>query len=161
MSTIRKSVRIEAPVEAVYDFVTHPENLVEIWPSMVEVKNVTRSADGAHSFDWTYKMAGVKFRGHAVTEKAEPYRRNVTVNEKGIPSRFTWTYDATARDQTMVTMEVEYTTPNRILKALAEPFVNRMNEREAETVLANLKSRLELSAPALIAKGVPTAHVIH
>jgi hypothetical protein len=38
---------------------------------------------------------------------------------------------------------VEYALPGAILSRMAEPVVNKMNEHEAETVLANLKARME------------------
>lgn len=67
MEKIRKIVSIKAPLNKVYDYVTTPENFLEIWPSMVEVTDVKRSADGAHSFNWVYKMGGIHFKGHANT----------------------------------------------------------------------------------------------
>ena len=39
MATVKKSIKINAPVEKVFEYLT-PENLPEIWPSLVEVKNV-------------------------------------------------------------------------------------------------------------------------
>lgn len=148
MASIRRSIRIDAPVEAVFEFVTHPENLVEIWPSLLAVKNVQHAEDGAQSFDWTYKMAGVKFRGHADTTAVEPNKREILHNESGIPATFSWSYQPTGRNETTVTLEVDYEIPGKILRALAEPFVARLNEREAETLLSNLKTRLELGLKA-------------
>ena len=46
MHRIRKSVEIKAPVNRVYEMLTTPQNLPGIWPSMVEVSNVERKADG-------------------------------------------------------------------------------------------------------------------
>lgn len=40
-------------------------------------------------------------------------------------------------------MHAEYIVPGAVLGKLAEPFVVRLNEHEAETVLGNLKARLE------------------
>jgi uncharacterized membrane protein len=148
MKRIHKSIRIDASVETVFEFLASPQNLLTIWPSLVEVKNVKRAADGAHSYDWTYKMAGIKFHGHASTVEVATNRRRVVKNEKGIPSTFIWTFEPAGDSETLVTLEVEYAIPGRVLRALAEPFITRVNEREAETVLANLKSRVELEAPA-------------
>ena len=38
--------------------------------SLVEVSRVEAKPDGAHSFDWTYKMAGLKFHGHRARRAA-------------------------------------------------------------------------------------------
>ena len=43
----------------------------------------------------------------------------------------------------ILTTEIEYSVPVPVLGRLAEALVVKMNEREAELVLANLKSRME------------------
>jgi uncharacterized membrane protein len=143
MAKIRKSVSINAPLNTVFAYMTHPENLLEIWPSMIEVSNVKRKEDGAHDFDWVYKMAGMRFKGHSETIEAQPNARVVLKNEGGIPSTFTWTYAAEGSG-TKLTVEVEYTLPGKLLDKLATPFLERVNEREAETLLANAKERIEV-----------------
>ena len=160
MRTIRRSVEISAPVEEVFEFMTQPENLPSIWPSMVEVKNVTRAPDGAHSFDWTYKMAGIKFRGHAATVDVERNRRTVVRNDKGIPSTFVWTFRPAGEGRASVTIVVEYAIPQKLLRALAEPLIAKLNEHEAETVLANLKARMEIGRAAAKAP-VEEARILH
>ena len=145
MAIIRKSIVINAPVETVYDFLTRPQNLLQIWPSLIEVRNVKRAANGAHSFDWTYKMAGVKFRGHTEVTEVEPNKGHVARVVKGIPSTFIWTYIGLG-NETTVNLEVEYTMPGRVLRTLSEPFVTKVNERDADALLTNLKTRLELDA---------------
>jgi hypothetical protein len=59
---------------------------------------------------------------------------------RGIPNTFRWQYDAHG-DDTDVTLEVDYKSP--IPGKLAERLVGRVNEREAETLLANLKRTME------------------
>jgi hypothetical protein len=44
---------------------------------------------------------------------------------------------------TQVTFEIEYSIPIPLLGKFAEAFLVKMNEREAETLLANLKARME------------------
>jgi uncharacterized membrane protein len=157
MKKIRKTVSIKAPLNLIYEYMTHPENLPEIWPSMVEVTHTTRKADGSHSFDWIYKMAGMHFRGHAVTIEVKQNERVVVKNEKGIASTFIWTY-AGENGGTKVTMEVEYSLPSHLLEKLAEPFLHGINEREAQTVLENLKSRMELGVKSVASKQETHAH---
>jgi hypothetical protein len=69
-------------------------------------------------------------------------RRNVTHATKGIPSTFVWAYQP-EDDGTKLTMEVEYTVPIPLLGKLAEAFIVKQNEYEAECTLANLKARME------------------
>ncbi len=142
MEKISKSIRIHVPVADVFDHLSNPVNLLEIWPSMVEVNNPVVSATGAHTFDWVYKMAGVRFHGRCETVEVEPNRLRVDRNEGGIPSTFRWRY-AGADGTTEVQLDIEYEPPFAVLGRLAAPFLRIMNEREAGTLLANLKGRME------------------
>lgn len=120
---------------------------VPLWsPSLIEVKNVTMTGDGGHTFDWTCKMAGVHFHGHCDTIEVVRNARRVAKNN-GIPSKFTWMFHARG-PTTEVALEVEYELPLAILGRLAAPFLRRINEREAETMLTNLKDHLEQSRQA-------------
>ena len=141
---VRRSIRIAAPIEDVYELVTQPDMLLRIWPSLVEVKNVARAPDGSHSFDWTYKMVGAKFRGHTRTVEVEPYRHHVTKSAKGIASTLRWTYEPISPEETVVTLEADYEIPNKLGQVLAVEFIARANEHEADTLLANLKKCLEV-----------------
>ena len=40
MVKLEKSIMIKAPVERVFSFMADPKNLPEVWPSMVEVKDI-------------------------------------------------------------------------------------------------------------------------
>jgi uncharacterized membrane protein len=142
MPNVRKSIEIKAPVSEVFAFMAAPEHLPEIWPSMMEVSNVKVKPDGGRSYDWIYKMAGMRFHGHSETTEVQRNRLSVVKNEKGIRSTFRWSYQG-RDDTTQVTVEVDYEIPGAILGKLAEPFIRKINEREAETVLGNLKARLE------------------
>jgi carbon monoxide dehydrogenase subunit G len=86
-------------------------------------------------------MAGIRFKGHSHTVECKPNQLVVDRNEGGIPSTFRWSYEKAA-DATRVTLDVDYDLP-KILGKLAAPVLRRINEREAETLLGNLKTRME------------------
>lgn len=142
MAKIERSLIISAPIEKVFAFMANPENLPEIWPSLQEVRNVQLLPNGGYCYDWTYKMAGMRFEGKAEWTEFVKNQRIVDKNESSIPSTFIWTYQP-EEGGTRVTVNVEYTIPSAILGKLAEPVIHKMNEHEAETVLANLKARME------------------
>ncbi len=142
MAKIEKSLLINAPVEKVFAFMAKPENLPVIWPSLQEVRNVQPLPNGGYTYDFTYKMAGVRFEGHSEWTEFVKNQRIVSKTGGGVSSTFIWTYQAEDGD-TRVSVSVDYTTPGAVLGKLAEPIVHKMNEREAETVLANLKARME------------------
>jgi uncharacterized protein YndB with AHSA1/START domain len=159
MIKIQKNIVIKAPVERVFEFLTTPQNLPEIWPSLVEVTNVKHAPDGTHSFDWAYKMAGLRFRGHAHTIDVVRNQRVVVKNEKGIESVFRYTYSAAEGGGTKLTMDIEYAIPSSLLEKIAAPVIERLNDHEAGTLLQNLKTRLELDAKQPPVKpGKPEKH---
>jgi len=143
MIQAKKQIHINAPVEKVFDFSVEPENLPEIWPSLIKVDNIERSPTAGHSWDWQYKMAGMTFNGHSNTTEFVPNKRVVTENKEGIPSIFNWEYSAEDGGTTL-DVTVEYTVPVPVLGKLAERIVVKMNENEMDTLLANLKTVMEM-----------------
>jgi carbon monoxide dehydrogenase subunit G len=143
MASITRSIEVHAPADRAYEHLSDPGHLLEIWPSLLAVSKAERDEDGAHRFDWTYRMAGVKFHGHCDTVDVEQGRRRVDRNEGGIPSTFRWTFEPRGGD-TEVTLEIDYEPP-ALLELVAGPLLRVANEREAETLLANLKAKLEVS----------------
>ena len=143
MTTIERSIVIKAPVKQVFSYVDEPEHLPEIWPSMVEVKEVKTLPEGGHRFHWIYKMAGKRFEGETETLEFEPERHLLRKSTGSFPSTFDWTFTP-ENGSTKIHVKAEYEIPKTLLGKLAEPFIVKLNEREAELVLANLKDRMEL-----------------
>jgi hypothetical protein len=110
---------------------------------MVEVKDVKQTPEGVGStFAWVYKMAGMRFEGVSETTEYIANQRNATKTTKGIQSTFVWAYKP-EDGGTKLTVEVEYAVPVPLLGKLAEAFIVKQNEHEAELILANLKARME------------------
>jgi uncharacterized membrane protein len=142
MSKIEKTTFINAPMEKVFAFMAEPNNIPEIWPSLLEVKNVQPLPNSGYCYEWVYKMAGMRLEGQAEWTEFVKNQRIVNKNEGSFPSTFIWNYQP-EDGGTRVTVTVEYTLPGAVLGKLAEPVLNKMNDHEAETVLANLKARME------------------
>ena len=144
MKTIVRDIRVDSPVESVFDFLLNPNNLPEIWPNIIEVKNVKKPKDNeGFNFNWTYKMSGLPFEGKCETIEHIPYERLVFKSNKGLDSTITWRFQPSGRE-THVTLRFEYQIPSSLLKRTKEEFVLQENEHEVEALLQNLKSRLEL-----------------
>lgn len=144
MKTILRDIRVEAPLDIVFDFLVDPHNLPEIWPNIVEVKNVKKSKNNAgFNFNWAYKMAGIQLEGKCESIEYNPYESLVTKSSKGLDSTTTWRFNA-AGQSTHVTLKFEYQPPSSALKQMDEEVLTEENERELEAVLQNLKNRLEL-----------------
>ncbi|MCL7452015.1 MAG: SRPBCC family protein [Anaerolineae bacterium] len=142
MDRIEKSGLIHAPVEKVFAFMAEPHNLLKIWPSLLEIKNVEPLPNGGYSYDWIYKMGGLRFEGRAEWIEFVKDQRIVDKNVGGVPGTFVWTYQP-EDGSTRVTVSVEYTIPTAALNRLAEPIIHKLNEHQAETFLANLKACME------------------
>jgi uncharacterized membrane protein len=142
MAKVTRTITIDAPVEKVFSYINQPTNLPEVWPSMVEVKDVQRLPNGGNRLRWVYKMAGVRLEGTSEDTEVVPNQRAVSETKDGIQSKITWTFQAEG-DETKVTFEAEYTVPIPVLGKLAEAFIVKLNENEAGVLLANLKDRME------------------
>ena len=141
MAIAKNSIKINAPVEKIFEYLK-PEVLPEIWPSLVEVKNIEELPNGGHSWDWKYKMAGMNFSGTSENTEVVPNERTVTKSTGGIESTITWSFQS-EDGGTMVTVEAEYTVPVPLVGKLAESVIVRQNQKESEMILDNLKTRME------------------
>ena len=142
MAKVEKAIIISAPVEKVFGYIDDPTNQPEIWPSLVEMKDVQRLPNGGTSARWVYKMAGMRFQGTSEDTERVANQRIVTKTKGGVESTQTWIFQPEAGG-TRVSFKVEYTVPIPLLGKLAEAVIVKMNEREVELLLANLKVRME------------------
>ena len=147
MVSVTSSVRVDAPVAEVFAYVDEPENHVEMTPSIAEVSNVEPLENGGKRLDYTYKMVGVPLTGSLETVEYEPDERIVFEMDGDLSGTLTWEFEADG-DATRVTYAAEYDLPGGVVRAVAEPFAVRYNERELRTTLANLRDRIELGTVA-------------
>ena len=146
MAKLQKSIIIHAPIEKVFNFMNDPLNLPDIWPSMIDVRDVTPAPGGGYNFGWVYKMAGIRFEGASDTTEYVVNQRTVTQSTKGIESKFIWMYETINKDS-KITVDIEYNVPMPVLGKLAETVIMKQNEHEAEILLDNLKNRMEVETP--------------
>jgi uncharacterized protein YndB with AHSA1/START domain len=142
MVTVEQTIVIHAPVEKVFGFATVPSHLPEFWPSMVEVKDVQPLPNGGHRFSWVYKMVGMRFDGTSEDVEYAPNQRLVQKSRGGIEATITWTF-LSAAEGTQVSFKGEYTVPVPLFGRVAEAVIVKVNEHEAQALLANLKAQME------------------
>jgi uncharacterized protein YndB with AHSA1/START domain len=141
MSKMEMSVTINAPVERVFEYVSNPENLPEIWPSLIEVNNVKELPNGDYSYDYVYKMVGMRLTGSS-EDTVVSNERIVSVSTGGIESKITFLFQP-EDGGTNFTVEAEYTVPVPVLGKFAESVIVRQAENEVEIILDNLKTMME------------------
>lgn len=142
MQRLEKSGFIDAPVEEVFDYWKYPANQPEVWPSLVEVKDVQQLPAGGYSWKWVYKMAGIRFEGQSETVEFIPNQKFSEKSTGGIESKFTWEFKP-ENEGTRLNMSVEYNIPMPVLGKFAEASVIKQSDNEGDIVFANLKARLE------------------
>ena len=144
MKTFTRDIRLKVPPDLVFNFVVDPHNLPEVWPNILEVRNVKKSKNnGGFNFGWIYKMTGVQFDSSCETIEYRPYDRFAIKTSNGLDSTITWSFRP-ADQETQVTLKFEYQIPSSLLKHTKEEIVSRQNEHEVDAMLQNLKTRLEL-----------------
>ena len=94
MATSQRSIVIEAPVHEVFEYWKNPGNWPEVWPSMVEVKDVVLTPEGVGTTDsWVYKMAGMHFKGTGEMVACIPDRLIEFKVYGDIDSTFVWAFE--------------------------------------------------------------------
>jgi uncharacterized protein YndB with AHSA1/START domain len=142
MAKIEKTITISAPVEKVFGYIADPSNMPEIWPSLVEIKDVQPHPGGGKTYRFAYKMAGLRFEGTGEHTEWVLNERIVSKNSDGIEGTVSWFFQP-EDGGTRLTFEADYTVPVPVLGKLAEAVIVKANEREAQVILANLKARME------------------
>jgi uncharacterized protein YndB with AHSA1/START domain len=142
MATIKTSVTIGAPVEKIFAYASDPTHTPEYWTSMEQIRNVKIQDGVVKTYDWTYKMAGMKLDGTAEVVEHVPNRRIKTVSKGGIESTITWVFTPVEGGTRMDGL-TEYKIPMPVLGRLAEGLIHKQNEKEAENLMANLKKIME------------------
>jgi len=145
MVKMTKHVTINAPVDKVFTFMRDPNNMPEIWPGLVLVRDVKRSPLGGFNYSWVYKLAGLRFDGASEVSDYIANQRLVMMSTRGINSTFRWNLEP-QNGGTKLSLEVENLVPVPLLGRVAEVFIYMANEHEADLILANLKARMEVLA---------------
>ena len=146
MARLNKEVVIKAPLEEIFVYISDPRNMVEIWPSLIEVTDVKQLLNGGYSFHWVYKMAGMRFEGKGECTRMVRNQFFVVENKGGIVSSIAWTVRS-REHLTRVTLTIDYKVPVPLLGKLAEAMIVRMNDQEGDLMMSNLKARFMPASP--------------
>jgi len=137
-----KEIMIKAPLEKIFNFVLKPSNLLQIWPSLIDIKNERLLPNGGYSAKWMYKMSGVRFQGAGEVTDIHPNCWFTSTTRGAVESIITWTFRS-KENQTRVTLTVDYRVPSTIIGRFTEIILIKMNDKEADLLLDNLRTKLE------------------
>lgn len=140
MARVKKTVTVNAPVGEVFDYINDPTNLPEVWPNLLEVKDVKSLPNGGNSSRFVYEMAGVRIKGSGVDVECIANQRIVNKTQGGVESTMTWLFRPVAGG-TEVTLDAEYTVPIPLAGRLAAAIIARINEKDIVYLMNSIKLR--------------------
>ena len=140
MATIHKSIDIDAPAEWVFAILTDIKRLPEYARGLTSVEDIQQTEQHlGDSFRATYAVLGLHFSMTFTATAYEPPTKLTSRFEGGMKGTWTWRLSPSGRS-THLTMAMEYEMAGGILgKAMNAVLVERMNEKNAERMLENLK----------------------
>ncbi|MFC1873691.1 SRPBCC family protein [Chloroflexota bacterium] len=141
MANVDKEVIVNVPIEEVFSYVSKPSNLLEFWPSLLEIEDVQPLLTGGYSAQWVYKMAGMRFEGKAEYTQIIPNQWFIIETRGGIRSKIAWTFRSIDYNTTRVTLTIDYQVPIPILGKLAEPIITKWNDEEADLMMTHLQTK--------------------
>ncbi|UCH80660.1 MAG: SRPBCC family protein [Nitrospiraceae bacterium] len=144
MSQITQSIKINAPLPKVFNYVSNPENWTRYVTSLVDVRNMSDDTPSAGmTFDWTYRMLGVNNEGTGRITDFEKDKKIAMEMEGSFPIKETYSFKGDDTS-TELTFEIKYDVPGKVLGVIADKLVvERLNVKEAVAVLNKIKDICE------------------
>ena len=149
MAVVERSTTIDAPAEKVFEYLEDPNNIPQYAPGVSRVDDVRRSEERVgDSYRTVYSVMGLDFPTKFTTVEHERPRKVVARMEGGMTGAFAWTL-APQDGSTRVDVRIDYEMKGGILgKAMDALLVERMNQKNAERMLENLKMLSEAGQSA-------------
>lgn len=145
MASIRKTVKINAPLSRVFKVVTNPDNWTRYVTSLVAVTHLSPEAPAKGStFRWEYKVMGVRMKGRGeVTDNVANKRFGLTLKGK---ATIVEDYTFTRGDDGIVTLgiDIEHNLSSELLNMVMDnALMRKLNSIESGHVLKKIKAMCE------------------
>lgn len=139
-----KSLEIEASPEKIFDFITDPSKIPSILPGLIENSNVPPlPLTAGAKFNYKYQMYGFIMDGEWIVDEIQSPSLYKAHTNGGTESW--WTQEISGNeDKSNVTLTIEYKMPEGILAKIRAKALESINEKEADHMLHNLKTILEM-----------------
>lgn len=135
-------VWVDAPVEAVFEFMDEPTNQAAVTPSLRTAERIERLDNGGNRARYVYEMLGITFTGEVAASSYEPDERIVYEMTGDLTGTITFEFEA-EDGGTRLTYAATYDVPGPLPEWLVAPVVRWYNDSEVEQLLANVKRRVE------------------
>lgn len=108
MSKIEKRIMIDASTERVFSYVGEPIKSPEVWPGLLEVREVHRLLDGLSYAHWVYKLTGL-FEALDIQLEYESDQRALMSQRRGFDLAMTLNYQPDTACGPRLTLDGDYT----------------------------------------------------
>jgi hypothetical protein len=141
VSTMKRSIHIEAPVEKVFDFFKDPRNVPEGIPEPYEVKDVKLTEEGVGTYyRWVVRIAGLPVEGFDVYTEFIPNQRITDRSSLSMTRDFITSFEPEGSGM-LLTIETHHRSFWRI-PPLRE-LVDLVQSTASERLLSAWKARME------------------
>jgi uncharacterized protein YndB with AHSA1/START domain len=144
MAHMTRSIKINAPISKVFNYVTDPGNWTTYVTSLVDIRNISDETPKAGTtFEWTYRMLGMNFDGKGSIVEFEQNRKFAMEMEGAFPIRETFVFEGDD-ESTSLMFGIRYDVPGKVLSVVTNSrLVEKMNSKEADAVVERLKDICE------------------
>jgi uncharacterized membrane protein len=143
MLTVREHIDVDAPVEAVFEYMDEPSRQPDITPSLTHSHLLERLPNGGARARYTYTILGLSFSGEVHATDYVPNERIVWTMQGDLKGTIRWYFQPLRDERSRFTYAATYALPGpSFLRPLLKPVVQRYNEREVHTLLRRLDARL-------------------
>jgi anaerobic magnesium-protoporphyrin IX monomethyl ester cyclase len=143
-SGISRSLKINAPVEKVFNYITDPKNWTVYVTSLVDVRNISdKKIKKGTAYKWTYRMLGVNLSGSGNIVEFRRNKEFAMAMEGSFPIREIFKFEED-NGSTKLIFSIQYNVPGKVLGVIANRLViEKLNVKEAVAVLNKVKAICE------------------
>src|SRR5713226_2403224 len=144
MAKLTKAIDVVAPAEKIFGTLDDPKAMPLYVPAVTDVTDVRKSETRVgDTFRATYGLMGMRFNLKFTNTEHDPARKIASRFEGAMKGVMAYTLEPRG-NSTRVKFDVDYEMSGGVLgKAVDKLLVERMNEKNAERMLENLKMLVE------------------
>jgi anaerobic magnesium-protoporphyrin IX monomethyl ester cyclase len=145
------SVVINKPLEEVFEFIIRPKNWRSFVTNLVNIKSSSDMLRKGDTFEWRYKVKGINLNGKGMITEIINNKKMVIQMHSLLPIKENITVQK-FEDKTVLSIEVGYTKPGKILSFLFKVTIDLLNFKNLSEILKNIKDIIEKGQSVKIEK---------
>lgn len=142
MIEVEAETTVDASPETVFEFIADPNNHPKILPSLVEISNVDDTDIGKRG-RYVFKMVGQAMEGEFDDIEFDPPDRRAYELTGDIEGTVTWTIEASDGVAHVHYRQATDPPGPDLLDTITEPIATTFLQREADTMIENLRMLVE------------------